>query len=263
MKFLPDAYTLRARLFPALVVAAPIALAVLSWCFTSRADLATLWTAIAWFGGIAVLAQLGRDAGKRKEKVLFDQWKGKPTTRMLRHRDSTNPKTTQVRHEQLRLLFPDLPLPGTQQENDDPKAADEVYDAMVTELRSRTRDKNKFRLVFEENCNYGFRRNLWGMKAVGIAICCGGVAATLTQFVLGYLKIVTVNTLVAGAASVAIVGMLILWLGVVRLGWVRAPADAYAERLLESLPLLGATKGASRSAGGPLDVKPSGADGAA
>src|SRR2546426_4811456 len=68
-------------------------------------------------------------------------------------------------------------LPTAQQEADDPPAADVVYEACGAFLRDKTRDQKKFPLVFEENCNYGLRRNLWGMKPIGIAIATLGIAA--------------------------------------------------------------------------------------
>jgi hypothetical protein len=51
----------------------------------------------------------------------------------------------------------------------------------VRVLRERTRDRKRFRLVFEEVANYGFRRNLWGHRSLGItATVVSLVAASVT-----------------------------------------------------------------------------------
>jgi hypothetical protein len=49
-----------------------------------------------------------------------------------------------------------------------PDYALDCYDSCGDLLREKTRDKDKFSLIFQENMNYGFRRNLWGMKTLGI-----------------------------------------------------------------------------------------------
>ena len=84
MKF--DTYTRRARLYPALLVALPLGLATLAWFPEGLAGWGTLWGLVTWSGATALLAQVGRDKGRVKEPGLFEQWGGKPTTRMLRHR---------------------------------------------------------------------------------------------------------------------------------------------------------------------------------
>ena len=70
-------------------------------------------------------------------------------------------------HKKLSELLNGTAIPTPQDEKRDPERADQVYDACVSCLIERTRDKTRFRLLFEENCNYGFRRNLWGMKPLG------------------------------------------------------------------------------------------------
>lgn len=59
-------------------------------------------------------------------------------------------------------------LPTREQEETDTKGADSVYESATKWLREKTRDKKKFRLLFTDNINYGFARNLLGMKGVGL-----------------------------------------------------------------------------------------------
>jgi hypothetical protein len=231
---IPDQYTVRARLLPALLVALPAGVATLAWFPDGILGWGAVWGLITWSGGTLLLAQIGRDAGKRKEARLFELWGGKPTTRMLRHAGGANPVTLARRHEKLKSLMQDVKLPTPEEEAADPHAADEVYEACTTFLREKTRDRKKFDLVFEENCNYGFRRNLWGMKPLGLVIALLALAAIVGIPVTdpaarsgGRLGLVAVT----GA-----VGLLLLlgWLFVFTPGWVRVAAGAYAERLLEA-----------------------------
>jgi uncharacterized membrane protein YczE len=63
-----DRYTVQARLVPALIVALPIALAAV--VAVGAVVWATVIGVAAWAGVTALLAQVGRDAGKRKEAAL-------------------------------------------------------------------------------------------------------------------------------------------------------------------------------------------------
>src|SRR5947208_9959356 len=72
-------------------------------------------------------------------------------------------------------LVRDVKLPTSEEEAADPEGADQRYEACVRFLRNATRDRSTFPLVFAENVNYGFRRNLWGMRSAGIA--CSAVSA--------------------------------------------------------------------------------------
>ena len=78
---LPDAYVLRARIAPVTLAALPVIvvfLADLVWLD----DLGELtFAGILGLAVLTLLAQLGRDRGKRLEPDLFRSWGGPPTTR--------------------------------------------------------------------------------------------------------------------------------------------------------------------------------------
>jgi hypothetical protein len=98
-------------------------------------------------------------------------------------------------------------------------------------MRHATRDKQQYPLVFEENVSYGFRRNVWGLKPFGIAIAAigtAGAAVNLFRFHEG------TQLGLAIACTIVSALLLLFWLCWVNPGWVRIPAKAYAERLLES-----------------------------
>ena len=125
-----------------------------------------------------------RDAGKAKEPGLFTRWGGAPATRLLRHRSSANRVLLRRRHHKLRGLLPDVHIPTVEEEVADPARADETYEACVQFLRDSTRPREQFPMVFQANCEYGFRRNFWGMKPLGVALAVGSAVAIAARLYL-------------------------------------------------------------------------------
>ena len=229
-----DTYTRRVRLQPALLVALPLGIATLAWFPGGLIGWSTLWGLIVWSGGTALLSQVGRDWGKKKEPQLYRMWGGKPTTLLLRHRDARNREIVMRRHTKLKKLIPTLHIPSLKEEQAKPSVADDVYENCAAFLREKTRDKKKFNLIFEENCNYGFRRNLWGMKPIGILIATIGCAA------VGVLFLVRGRSIPPLAVACGLGNLLLLlgWAFLFTPKWVRIPAEAYAARLLEACEIL-------------------------
>ncbi|GAP99815.1 hypothetical protein NIES2104_63810 [Leptolyngbya sp. NIES-2104] len=129
----------------------------------------------------------------------------------------------------------------------------QIYATYVKFLLSKTRDHSKFSLVYEENCNYGFRRNLLGMKPYGIALSCMGILLLIGQYTstMGLLNSPTIMQM--GNFVQAIIGLqfpkfsalsfacltvnvflLTAWLLWINSAWVKSSAEAYADRLLEA-----------------------------
>jgi len=64
-------------------------------------------------------------------------------------------------------------------ETENAEKADAFYVLAGNWLRERTRDHLKFKVLFEENVVYGFRRNLLGLKWIGLGINAIVVAASV------------------------------------------------------------------------------------
>jgi hypothetical protein len=136
-------------------------------------------------------------------------------------------------HEKLIKLVPNVHLPTPEEEARDPAAADQAYEAYTRYLINQTRDTAKFPLIFEENINYGFRRNLWGMRPAGIVLAILGMGIALGATYLAWIK----NDplwLVALGATVVNICLVVWWAVRITSAWVFIPAKAYAERLLEA-----------------------------
>lgn len=223
-------YKVRAWLQPALLAALPLALAVLVWFPKGIEGQAVLISLLSWAGIGSVVMSLARETGKAIEPALWQSWGGAPTTRLLRFRDAPNQALLSLRHEALRVLVPEVALPeSAAAEAANRRAADAAYEACVSVLRSSTRDRRKFPLVFEENCSYGFRRNLLGLRRWGTA------ASLLGLIAAGFHARQAQEFVPLDGAAVAIMLLLIaFWWLAVRLGWVRSAAEAYADRLLQA-----------------------------
>jgi hypothetical protein len=71
-----DSYERKARLYPALLLVAPIVIAIVGVGSAKLSALESVGTVAAGCGGAFLLTQLGRDAGKKCEKALFEGWGG-------------------------------------------------------------------------------------------------------------------------------------------------------------------------------------------
>lgn len=230
-------YVRRARLQPALIVVLPLALATLAWFPSGIAGWGLVWGVVVACGGTALLAQVARDAGKRKEKDLYALWGGMPSVRFLRHRDAKNPVTLARYHAKLAKLIKGVTIPSREAEQQCPAAADAVYDTCTKYLLEATRDQKKFALLFDENCSYGFRRNIWGMKAYGIVIASVGLLSTFALLTIQVVKHSPI-TPIAIICSAIDLALLFIWIFWIRPEWVRIPAEAYGERLLAACEVL-------------------------
>lgn len=228
-----DPYDRKARLYPALLVMlVPVVVsALVAPVFSSQlAGLASLAMAL---GGLMLLSSLGREWGKRKEPKLFESWGGTPTTLMLLRATSQLDQITLDRYRKvLEGKVPGLQFPDSASEASDPTKVAEICESAVKWLREATRDTKKFALVFAENINYGFRRNLLGVKPLALVICALTLAATVLHAWLstaGNLSAVTPQSW--SAVVVACIG-LVVWGLVINADFVKTTAFAYATALL-------------------------------
>lgn len=231
-----DAYTIPARFFPAVIVLMPVGFAVAAW-FPS--DMLA-WGAVSGFigtTGLAVLlAEMARDQGRRREPELFKRWGGQPTVQMLRHRDAGVDGLTKHRyHDCLGAIVLGLKMPSEQEEAADVASADGVYMSCTRFLLEQTRDRKRFPLVFKEVVSYGFRRNLWGMKPVGIILAVAAILAITAKVVFVGNK----NWDGVDVAGVLVSATLLtIWAVRVTPEWIKPVAFAYARNLLASCEVL-------------------------
>ena len=235
MNQLMDAYNLRARLSPALLTLLPVLFGLLAWVPNIK-SLSEPVTGVAISAGVLfILISIARDAGKKAEFQLVQKWGGLPSVLMLRHNDIAIDRVTKERyHAKLQRAVENVQIPTPQQEIHDHAAADEQYRSCGNFLLRLTRDDKKFPLVKEENMNYGFRRNLYGLRYYGIASSLGGIALSGFKLYRDFNGVTVANPLTLFSLGACILAF-VVWLFVVNENFVRLGAEAYALRLLEAI----------------------------
>ncbi len=238
-----DRYNREARLYPALLVALPAVLALFAWFPALRTVGPALVALLGFCGGIVWLSHLARDHGKALEAQHYASWDGMPSTAMLRHRDTRLPAPLKGRYKGfLQKQLPDPPFPSAEDEQRDPATADAIYASAGAWLLSHTRDRARFALLFEENVNYGFRRNFWALKPVALAVAVFSLLISLGAMVTSYMRAGTEPAIEAAVAT-GLVSLYALFVIVrVNRDWVRLAAEAYARQLLAACDVLPGTE---------------------
>jgi hypothetical protein len=186
---------------------------------------------------VALLAcEMSRDAGRRIQPGLWEHWGGPPTSTRLQYRGGQAAESVERIHTQIETVI-GRPLPTRKEEEADNDSADIAYEDAIAELRELTRDPKRFALVFKENIHYGFRRNLLGLRPIGVVVAAVALAGSGVYGLVssGPSGTRVLTAVVPGGWSIL---MLAIFIVAVNETWVRLPADAYADRLLGTLALL-------------------------
>lgn len=234
LKRLVDPYERKARLYPALLAILPIITLIALYTDWLTFDTENaLYVAIS-AAGLFWLANKTRDLGKAVEKRLVAEWGGMPSVTLLRHRDPVLDQYTKQRYHKAASILADISLPNSTEEENNPADADERYRAVTSALLFRTRDTSKYPLLLKENINYGFWRNMRGVRLIACIL-----AAALVAFGLWLDRAPVLDFQPPDGAELAsvILGILMLvgWATTVTDASVRQAAENYAKRLLEAL----------------------------
>ncbi len=228
-----DEYELKARLRPALIIFFPAVFACYFWFPELRKLSSAIISLLTTVGVLTLMAKLSRNFGKAKENLLYEKWGGKPTTSFLRYNNTFLDPATKSRYRLfLEKSVDGLILPNDKEELEDRKNADDLYESAIRWLREKTRDKKQYPLVFKDNISYGFSRNLWAMKPIGIAV---SIATFLINIAIAYYKtgndILNLPYETWIIATISLV-MTFIWIFLINSNWVRNEAEAYARSLL-------------------------------
>ena len=238
MEKLFDKYVWQARALPAFLTFLPMLIAFLAWDAKIEETTKPLVAAVAGAGMVTLLASLTRNAGKKAEERMVKRRGGLPATILLRHSDAMLENGTKRRyHEALAKMMPTTKAPSPKQEAANGANADQTYQTWVRYLLGKTREKKKFDLVFTENMEYGFRRNLFGLKPLGIAIALVSAVACLWKIVLVHHMKASV-TVFEIACLLGCAAMVVAWAFAINENWVWSAGNAYALRLLEAIDQL-------------------------
>jgi len=233
MNILPDEYTRRARLYPVVLLVLPIALAISSMVggqlfdtLETKGQLLTSGMLLSLIGGalLTLTDQVGR-AGRRHEPYLFQIWGGAPLAAAINGHGSEEHRVSWVR---IRQFLANKINAGGEATSE---AANDRCRDLETELKSLTRDKVRFRRILDENIQYGFRRNMYGLKSWGIGFAIVSTAMALLLMFADFGK--PVLPALPWAALIVSLVALVLWRYVTP-GWVRVTADAYVAAMRDA-----------------------------
>ena len=197
-----DGYSIRARLFPALIAAAP-ALAALTLLISWRTF--GISSVIASMGMLVLLfavADLSRSRGRAIEAELHKALGGLPSITMFRRDDQTINDGSKTRYREHLARELGVPAPSVEEERQNQPAADAFYEQCGVWLRQHTRDTKAFSLLFGENITYGFRRNLLGVKA--FALWLNVIVVAVCAFLLWRLSW-SIDTPLGGKVAVVLI----------------------------------------------------------
>ena len=231
-----DPYERKARLYPALLLISPMVASGMTVFSDNIVTLQSLGFAALGPPSAFFLAQIARDFGKQCEKKLYSSWGGMPSVTILRHRNEQLTAITKDRYHRTLSRLLNTIAPTLEDERTDPDGADKIYLAWSDYLRTNTRDK-KFDLLHKENISYGYRRNVCGLRLVGIVASVAGSFISAIRLYQVYTSDdqLDMASTVTGTYSFV---LLIFWLFYFTGEWVRVPAECYAQRLVESLDVL-------------------------
>jgi hypothetical protein len=233
-----DRYDRNARLKPALLALLPLLLLTAVWLKDVWASATALLGLVIFCGLILFLSRIARQRGRVVQGNIERDLGGLPTTIALRRRDTTIDRQTKERYYRF-LSSRGHHVPTADEEELNGTAADLGYRACITWLLEQTRDKSRFRMIADENIDYGFRRNLFGLKNVAIAIALFCIAINSAAIISAFASRDTVFW--AGIVLEGVLAMLILaWVAVVTSSFVLDAAWSYATRLLAACDILSA-----------------------
>jgi len=173
-----DEYEVKARMAPAIILVLPV---IVGCLYT--APVLSSWPVFAASGicCLVLLYGLGyvvRARGNKIEPSLWNAWGGPPSTRFLRHHDSTLPTATKAQiRVQVEKKF-SIALLSADEERREPARADRAISDAFRRVRQYLRQRNPVGLWFKQNAEYGFCRNLFGCRVLLLALALASAVFT-------------------------------------------------------------------------------------
>ena len=232
-----DAYNIRARLSPSIILLSPIVISVFL-CFekvrTLGAASITVFLFLAFANSVPIIQRRRRSTRQSKGKSNLPQ--KNRAAEMLKPSDTAFDAVSKERYyKKLASLDKSFSL------FTEPNDSEEFFaccESAVLYLRSRTRGN---RLVLEENINYGFCRNLTENKIAGIVLSGLCIIAVFFGSLLafGSISVIPVQNIFAFAIDLLI---LVFWILGVCSGDLDRASENYSKALIMSIDDIDADK---------------------
>lgn len=214
-----NTYNLQARLLPLLIVLIPVIL--LAIYFGVYGNIISIgFSSLFCLSYGIFLTTLTRPYGKSVESRLFPSKDKLPSVVFLTTNQAFNSNQLKRIKDNFNKEF-DTPY----------KYGSKDFWINVSEtIRGSRRDLKKYPLVFEENCNYGFRRNLLGVKNIALLIAI--ISLVVILFNISFLR--SINEIGVFTIIFILFDIMII-VSKVNDTYVIDAANEYAKRLIETL----------------------------
>jgi len=236
-----DKYSLNARIYPVVILLFPLVIIGISYSFEYESYLQVLSTLGVSAALTYLLSNLGRDKGKQKEPDLWKKWGGMPTVQLLSFNNELIDKHTKRKYHKILLELSPIEEKNIDFENVSLDSVSDIYKSWTKYLISKTRDTKQFSLLFKENISYGFRRNLWGLKNISLVfislILIGNYGFQVFNYGMSNFQNYPIQFFIS---ELLLIILTLIWLFWINSDWIKIPAFAYGERLLESIEKINA-----------------------
>ena len=226
-----DTYNLRARFSVAVLYALPFIVdAVL------LVDISNILPVTVFTLALVALSQAAmgpiRDIGKKKDIKIN-------RAADLLAPESDLPLLTKRRYyRKLSASEPEFAPFATLLDKPDQLSKEEISalcHTVIRWLRGKTRDSKTFKMLKEENINYGFRRNLYALRMPGIFFNLAALLVLLYQE--GFFTNLCLRLIMVPQIFLHLVMLLYLW-RIVTEDFVNVASERYANALLDTIDLL-------------------------
>jgi hypothetical protein len=225
-----DAYERQARLAPGLMALLPVSITVVALGWRNLGVVSVVVGSFTAIGGPGFLADTVRGKGVNAQNHLYRAWGGMPTTQLLRLREPTDSPARRAKWRAAVETVTGTQLPNADSEASTPDRADGEIQSAVDDLRDIVRAPGPT-LLNRENRAYGFRRNMFGIRWIGLIIALLCVVVTGLGLISSSIREHPTGVLLAIAMELVIA---LGWLIVPRARWVRAAADRYTYQLMQA-----------------------------
>ena len=228
-------YDRNARLRPALLVLLPALLLVGIWFKEAWTLLGSFAALVATCGLTFLLSRVARYKGRQIQQAQVKQFGGLPSEIYLRHRDDRLPEPTKTKYHAI-LRRKKQKIPSPEEEVANPDRADQLYRGAIEWLLEKTRGA-KFKMLFDENIDYGFRRNLLALKIPALVVLAAVLVMNAALIILN-VRTWSTQAMAGLVLEAGLLGLGWLWIAVIKKSFVDDAADSYARRLLAQLEII-------------------------
>jgi hypothetical protein len=227
-------YELKARFFPALFTLLPLVLIVAIW-YPELINLESSFiTILFFFIFIFFVAKLARELGFKRQKQLLIEWGNFPSIVYLRLRDNKIDLVTKQRyHNYLNENVEGIKLPSNMDDElNNQDFYEQQYTSAIKWLLENTRDQQIYSILYQDNINYGFSRNMLGIKPMGFTFSILSLFINLYFVYQEYNLDLNLIPLKIWMLLIINIALIISWLFFVKKNWVKSSSEAYARSLL-------------------------------